>query len=304
MFYKNFAKMFKGFPKSAGSNITQKIGNPPKLTSKPVFCMWSDLLGFSNHFTESNWNLSTKQKQQIYDRLVAVHSSVLYYSRPDERNLILNDGIAKIYSISEYEKNSLGALGLFLRFCIELHMTISNTEKHDGYPGCRSVIAFGEYIEYLADEVRFDDYVFNYSKPQESDISEVARKNGNPLVIYNPKELQMNTAFSKAYILEGCGSRIGIKGNNLYLDQSVLDVIADYAHKQKKKIIWQESDEELRFLVPYDANNLNEVFLGFAFDKGPIKVDGQKYNTTVYRLRKLFPYDEKVDEFCFDLDNP
>ena len=178
--YKNFAKMLKGFPKSTGSNLTHKIGNPPKLTSKPVFCMWSDLLGFSNHFTESNWNLSKKQKQQIYDRLVAAHSSVLYYSRPDERNLILNDGIAKIYSISEYEKNSLGALGLFLRFCIELHMTISNTEKHDGYPGCRSVIAFGEYIEYLADEVRFDDYVFNYSKPQESDISEVARKKREP----------------------------------------------------------------------------------------------------------------------------
>lgn len=296
--------MFRGFPKSAGSNITQKIGNPPKLKSKQVFCMWSDLLGFSHHFTECNWNLSQKQKQKIYDRLVAAHSSVLYYSRPNERNLILNDGIAKIYSIPEYEENALGALGLFLRFCIELHMTISNTEKHDGYPGCRSVIAFGEYIEYLADEVRFDDYVFNYSKPQGSDISDVAQRMGNPLVIYNPKELQMNTAFSKAYILEGYGSRVGIEGNNLYIDQSVIDVIIEYAQKQKKEVVWQEFAEENWFLVPYDSNNPNEVFLGFAFDKDPIKVEGQKYNTTVYRLRKLFPYDEKVDEFCFDLDNP
>lgn len=304
MFYRNFAKMFKGFPKSAGSNLTQKIGNPPKLKSKPVFCMWSDLLGFSNHFTECNWNLSKKQKQRIYARLVAAHSSVLYYSRPDERNLILNDGIAKIYSILEYEKNTLGALGVFLRYCIELHMTISNTEKHDGYPGCRSVISFGEYIEYLADEVRFDDYVYNYSKPQGSEISYIAKIIGNPLVIYNPKELQMNTAFSKAYILEGCGQRIGIKGNNLYIDQSVIDVIAEYAHNQKKEVVWHKLDEEIRFLVPYNARNLNEVFLGFAFDKDPIKVEGQKYNTTVYRLRKLFPYDERIDEFCFDLDNP
>lgn len=236
--------------------------------------------------------------------MVVAHSSILYYSRPDERNLILNDGIAKIYSIPEYEKNALGVLGLFLRFCIELHMTISNTEKHDGYPGCRSVIAFGEYIEYLADEVRFDDYVFNYSKPQGSDICDVAKRIGNPLVIYNPKELQMNTAFSKAYILGGCGSRVGIKGNNLFIDQSVIDVITDYAKKQKKDVVWQELGDEIRFLVPYYSNNLNEVFLGFAFDKDPIKVEGQKYNTTVYRLRKLFPYDEKVDEFCFDLDNP
>ena len=114
----------------------------------------------------------------------------------------------------------------------------------------------------------------------------------------------MNTAFSKAYILECGGQRIGINGNNLYIDQSVIDVIADYAHKQKKKVVWQDQDEEIRLLVPYDARNLNEVFLGFAFDKDPIKVEGQKYNTTVYRLRKLFPYDEKVDEFYFDLDKP
>lgn len=304
MFYKNFAQMFRKVSRDFGSNLTQIIGNPPSLTSKPVFCMWSDLLGFSNHFTESNWNLTDKQKRRIYDRLLAAHSSVLYYSKPDERNLILNDGIAKIYSISKYEKNKLSALSLFLRFCIELHMTISNTEKHDGYPGCRSVIAFGEYIEYLADEVRFDYYVLNYTKPKGSEISDVALNNGNPIVIYNPKELQMNTAFSKAYILEGCGSRIGLIGNNLYIDQSVLDVIADYARKQKTEVVWQELDDETRFLVPYELENLNEVFLGFAFDKSPIKVEEQKYNTTVYRLRKLFPYDEKVDEFCFDLDNP
>ncbi len=304
MFYRNFAQMFKGDSKNYGSNLTQKIGNPPRLTSKPVFCMWSDLLGFSHHFTENNWNLTDKQKRKIYNRLVAAHSSVLYYSRPDERNLILNDGIAKIYSVSENEKNQLGALSLFLRFCIELHMTVSNTEKHDGYPGCRSVIAFGEYIEYLADEVRFDDYVFNYSKPKGSEISFVAQNNGNPIVIYNPKELQMNTAFSKAYILEGGGSRIGLKGNNLFIDQSVIDVIVQYAKKQKKKVVWQELYDETRFLVPYDSDNLNEVFLGFAFDKYPIKVEDCKYNTTVYRLRKLFPYDEKIDEFCFDLDNP
>ena len=304
MFYRNFAQMFRVDSKDYGSNLTQKIGNPPSLTSKPVFCMWSDLLGFSNHFTESNWNLTDKQKRRIYNRLIAAHSSVLYYSKPDERNLILNDGIAKIFSISKYEKNKLGALSLFLRFCIKLHMTISNTEKHDGYPGCRSVIAFGEYIEYLADEVRFDDYVFNYSKPKGSKISCVAQNNGNPIVIYNPKELQMNTAFSKAYILESGGSRIGLNGNNLFIDQSVLDVIADFARIQNKDVIWQEFAEGTRFLVPYDSANLNEVFLGFEFDKRPIKVEGQKYNTSVYRLRKLFPYDEKIDEFCFDLDNP
>lgn len=65
--------MFRGFPKSADSNITQRIGNPPKLKSKSVFCMWSDLLGFSNHFTECNWNLSkNRNRKYMIDWLLPI----------------------------------------------------------------------------------------------------------------------------------------------------------------------------------------------------------------------------------------
>lgn len=44
----DFSKLFKNITKEMGSGLTSKIGNPPKLNVKPCFCMWSDLLGFSN----------------------------------------------------------------------------------------------------------------------------------------------------------------------------------------------------------------------------------------------------------------
>lgn len=51
----DFSKLFKNITKEMGSGLTSKIGNPPKLNVKPCFCMWSDLLGFSNIFIDNIW---------------------------------------------------------------------------------------------------------------------------------------------------------------------------------------------------------------------------------------------------------
>lgn len=299
----NFSEMFRDVPDTWGSNLNKKIGNPPKLKTRHSFCMWSDLLGFGNIYAENNWVISSRQRRKVYDRLVAAHSSVLYYSRPDERNLILNDGIAKVYMPDDsiFGKREINSIAVYFRFCIELHMTINQTEKANGYPGCRSVIAFGDCIEYLAEEIKFDDYVLNYTKPKGQTISALAQENGNPTVIYNPKELQMNTAFSKAFILEsGKFDKSPIK-NNMYIDQSAVNAVIEFGAKRGYTHVWQEMDDELRLLIPYEKNNLNEVVMGFAFDKNVFTPEVKGYSTKVYKLLKLFPYDEPVNEFCFDL---
>lgn len=301
----DFSKMLKGVPASYGSNLSVKIGNPPKLKTRKSLCMWSDLLGFGNIYSENNWELNDKQKHAVYDRLLAAHSAVLYYSTPFERNMILNDGIAKVYMPEENApgKGDINLISIYFRHCIELHLAITQTEKAKGFPGCRSVIAFGDCIEYLAEEVKFDDYVMNYTKPEGQEISSIAKRVGNPTMIYNPKELQMNTAFSKAYILESGGSKAGLPGNNLYIDQSVINAVITYGEKKRLVHVWQELDDELRLLIPYEKDNLNEVAIGFAFDKNVITPKVERYSTKVYKLLKLFPYDEPVDEFCFDLIN-
>lgn len=299
----DFSKMFSNIPDKWGSNLSKKIGNPPKLKVRQSFCMWSDLLGFGNIYAENNWELNSRQRRKVYNRLIATHSSVLYYSSPDERNLILNDGIAKVYMPDDsiFGKREISSIAIYFRHCIELHMTINQTEKANGYPGCRSVIAFGDSIEYLAEEIKFDDYVFNYSKPKGQSISSIAQENGNPTVIYNPKELQMNTAFSKAYILESGKFDGNPVKNNMYIDQSAIDAVINYGKRRSFTHVWQEMDDELRLLIPYEKDNLNEVVIGFAFDKNVFTPEVKGYSTKVYKLLKLFPYDEPVDEFCFDL---
>lgn len=299
----DFSRILKDVPAEWTNNLSRKIGNPPQLRTRDSFCMWSDLLGFGNVYSENNWHLTDEQRSEVYHRLVAAHSAVLYYSQTNERNLILNDGIAKVYMPDDGVggKRAIISIGFYFRACVELHMAINQVEKAAGFPGCRSVMAFGDGIEYLAEEVKYDDYVLNYTKADKDGLSSNAKRNGNPTIIYNPKELQMNTAFSKAYILESGGSKAGLPGNNMYIDQSVIDAVIDYAARKGLAHVWQESDSELRLLVPYKRDDLNRVVVGFAFDKNVIVPKVNRYSTKIYHLLKLFPYDEPVDEFWFDL---
>lgn len=300
----DFSKVFNGVPSDWGSNLSQKIGNPPKLKTHHCFCMWSDLLGFGEMFQLNNWSLSHSQKRRIYDRLKAAHSAVLYYSSFEERNLILNDGIAKVYQPRSrfMDSSRLLSISLYFRSCIQLHLSISKEEHEHGFPGCRSVLAFGENIEYLADEIRLDDWVYNYSKPKGTKISNWAQEQGNPIIIYNPKELQMNTAFSKAFLLENGGTKAGLPGNHLYIDKSVIDAIAKYAKRESYDVLWKEASDELFLFVTKDKTNLDNLIMGFCFDKATIEPTIDKYRTIVYRLKKFYPHDENPNDFCYDID--
>lgn len=299
----DFGKLFKNISKDFGSNLTYKIGNPPTLKTKQCFCMWSDLLGFGRVFQDNNWILNEEIKKQVYDRLEAAHSAVLYYSSPTERDLILNDGIAKVFhpKSKHEDRNNILFISLFLRSCIELHISINDTEHKLSLPGCRSVLAFGESIEYIADDIRYDDYVMNYSKPKDSNISNFAKSTGNPIVVYNPKELQMNTAFSKAYLLEEGGSKAGLKGNHFFIDESSINAIITFATDKGYTPIWEEREDGLCLFVPYKSDNIDEVIMGFCFDKDIIIPKNVRYDTRVYRLKRFYPHDEKTTDYYFDL---
>lgn len=296
----DFRELFKNASKNCGSNLTIKIGNPPKLQTMKCFCLWSDLLGFGDVFERNNWELTDVEKRQIYERLGAAHSNVLYYSDIYERVLILNDGIAKVFH--PHNKGYFHRISYFIRSCVYLHNSINETEHENKNPGCRSVLTFGENIEYLEGEIRLDDYIMNYTKPQGAEISNIVSSSGNPIIVYNPKELQMNTAFSKAFLLDEGGTKAGLPGNNFYVDQSVVNAIIDYSKEEGYTPMWEEKNEELFLFIPYEEGNYNKVAMGFCFDNKKIKPNINRYKTTVYKLKRFYPSDEKTSDFFINLE--
>ena len=287
-----------------GTNIARKILHAPALGIANSFCTWSDLLGFGNSFISNNWQLNITERKKIYERIKTAHDIVLYYSKSYERIFILNDGAARVYTISKGEKgiSQFRLLTLFIKNSIQTHMNINDVEHCNSEPGCRTVLAFGECTRYMDSSTHFDDYVLNYTKSDLNGISSIAKDNGNFQVVYNPTDFQMNSAFSKAYILDEAGKSKGLAGPHFYVDQSVIDAIFEYS----KIISWyveeQQDGEYYKLFVYYDKNKGQRIPMGFQFSL-PLQVEIRGWQTKVYRLHRFYPDDVPLNEdFYFDLD--
>lgn len=176
------------------NNLQQKKDEKRDIITKQNFCFWSDLLGFGSDFFDNQWKLSDEQQNSIYGRLRNAHNIFLDNTTPlTETCLILNDGLVKVSEISINQH--LDIYGFFIRGCVYTHNGIKELEVKNDLPGPRSVLTFGESIEYLIPEVKLDDYVSNYTKKNSEGLSSIAKRTGNPTVVYNPKPFQMNMAF-------------------------------------------------------------------------------------------------------------
>jgi hypothetical protein len=279
------------------SNFYKKLGTPPPLTSTHFFCFWCDLLGFGEIFYQNNWKLSMEQKKFIYNRLQRAHSIFLENTLAlEDVSLILNDGLVKLH---EYNgDNDSFHPGFFLRGCVYTHMGIKIDEQKNGLPGPRSILAFGESIKYLNENFTVDDYVFTHTKPKGQELSNLALQTGNPIVVYNPSPFQMNAAFSKSYILDSLGSKYGITGSNIFIDESVIEFSRWFASETGRNVIFEEKNDLIRLIV---ENPKSFPAWGFKMSK-PMEIDYKGWKTKAYKLISFYPPDEKHTDFEIEIE--
>jgi hypothetical protein len=250
------------------------------------------LLGFGEPFFLNNWSLSEESKKHVYTRLQNAHSIFLQHTLAlQDVSLILNDGLVKLH---EYNgNNDRFHPGFFLRSCMYTHMGMKIEEQHNGFPGPRSILSFGEAIKYLNENFTVDDYVFTHTKPEGQELSNLALQTGNPTVVYNPGPFQMNTAFSKAYILDSLGSKYEITGSNIFIDESVIEFSNWFALETKRNLIYEENKTSIKIIV---ENPNSYPAWGFKMEKGT-DIEYKGWKTKVYRLLSYYPPDEKHTEF-------
>ena len=273
-----------------------KISSKPSMEFKHNLCLWCDLLGFGKELFENQFVLNEELRIKYYNRLSTAHNEFLRRTAPlTESNLVLNDGLVKVSTIDLNEHPDI--FGFFLRNCIETHIYIKELEIKSGFPGPRSVITFGQSMKYFHSEVKFDDYVSNYSKKNSSKLSNIAIRTGNPTVVYNPEPFQMNMAFSKAFILDQLGSEFNISGSNIYLDSSVIDFMKFISKKKNIKFVKSENNG---IETIYLDKGENHVYFGFELsNKNIIRYNG--WNTYTYKLHSFYPPDEPINEFKYEI---
>lgn len=286
------------------TNIARKILHAPTIEIDNSFCSWSDLLGFGKDLSSNNWHPQENVLLKIANRIKTAHEIVLFHSNPHDRIFILNDGAARVFSLNKGESglSRFRYLTYFIKDCVQTHMRINGVEHANLLPGCRTILAFGESMKYMSSSTHFDDYVLNYTKQDKQGMSTIAKENANCQVVYNPTEFQMNTAFSKAYLLDDGGRKKGLEGAHFYVDQSVIDAIFEYSEIIGWYVEEQLDGEHYNLFVYYDKNKGPKIPMGFQFSS-PIQVETRGWHTKVYRLHRFFPDDVPLNEdFYFDLD--
>mgnify|MGYP001623665238 CR=1 FL=1 len=247
-------------------------------------CSWYDLLGYGTPFVEANWNLHDEQCKKNVDRMVNLN--MLFHTSwsitPCGTRLAFNDGFASTIDIDVSSSEHYNHLLFFLEGAIKDFSSINHFDKEKGFPGIRGIITYGQRFSY-------DPCSQHYDVITKQTIS------------YFPVEFQMNTAFSKAFILEESGSRANITGNNLYFDITVYKFLEQSANTigfHPPEVFEQEDD----FLVKiYDINGW---FADLRVEKDEIVFgESTNYNnrgikTTLYKYKSLH---SKIDDYAKDV---
>ena len=169
-------------------------------------CSWYDLLGYGQPLVDSGWNLNDNLCRNQLKRITDLDLSYTnkYSSRHGTTTFSLNDGIITNFDIDSKRTDYLLRLVLVIDDLLLEFESLNTRDTRAGFPGMRGIITYG--------------HRYNYTHV-ESTVS-VLDKN---TVAYHPRVFQMNTAFSKAYIMESSGSKAGITGNKLYIDKYLLN---------------------------------------------------------------------------------
>lgn len=319
------------------SPLFEKIFTPVECKIQRSFAVWSDLLGFGKKFVDADWrpepdvwNTQAKRASNAY----RIQCANVHMGSGESYMLLLNDGMVR--SLTWKEKYRAIDLGMWLKSAVFAHSHIYNSEKSLGLPGPRTIISSGWIAEHSFDEVRFDDLVLNYTR-QKPGLSKIAQQTGNPILAANPSHLQLNTAFSRAFLLDEAGSSAGISGANIYIDQAFIDaVIEEFDNKEgirvnnwlrendrvfsvefltendspitQDEILTLNSWLERQELIDYMRKNGKDPFpsrrqlwaFGFLLEKQPIEVNLTNLKTKVYRVEGYFPNDEDPADFMID----
>jgi len=232
-------------------------------------CAWYDLLGYGHPFVESNWNLKNDNcKKQL--KRIKLLDLTLVNKFNNENSIVtftLNDGVIYNHDINIKKINFIDKLVISLDDLISEFESINIRDLRTNFPGVRGIITYGQRYNYVYADSTIE-VATNFTRS------------------YHPKEFQMNTAFSKAYIIESSGSSVGISGNNLYIDKFLLDNIEKLISQNnnsanKYTTSKKTTDDEYLFTITRN----NEIFLELKFELESIKYNEKGIVTELFKLR-------------------
>lgn len=223
------------------------------------FCAWCDLLGYGKIFKDAKWNLHDKSCYNNFERIKNV-KDLLQNPFTSGKTLLLNDGVIKTFDVENVPNKDVTKIANFLIQFVKGFNEINEKDKIEDSYGIRGVFTYGQRYEYTENNFMSD---------------------GREISIYFPKEFQMNTAFSKANIIEESGSKFGVKGAFLYFDSFALDVIKQIANKSDSHSV-KEYKEDGYYC--FSIIRITNPMITLKFEEDSIPYNNEAIETTLYKL--------------------
>jgi len=173
----------------------QSLVDSGNLPPVDVLCSWTDLSGVGHCLRKAKWDLGEAQDLGLIRNVAHLYRRLAdraYAVGMQERILVLNDGVARAVDVA-LGADLVGQV-LHLRGLMHAHLMLLS----DLDPGfsVRTVLAGGQRVQYA-------ETTESTPTPPADRLEEEPEEYRRRLeIVYNPRAFQMNTAFSRAYILE------------------------------------------------------------------------------------------------------
>jgi|CXWL01.1.fsa_nt_gi hypothetical protein len=195
----------------------------------PSICCWFDICGFRSKLDRANWSLSRLQTDGFVEVLSEAYQRIgmpmhVQLQGASEKILVLNDAVARSLDLEGRDATNPITFAFYIRDILNgfFHLRGWLATKD---LGLRTVLAGGERIQYSPESITGHSMLHYSGSPSSMGKNFLAKE-----FVYHPREFQMNTAFSRAYLIDSLGSKSGFSRNRVYLESNWLSVVDKALH--------------------------------------------------------------------------
>jgi len=191
------------------------------------FCIsasaWVDLLGYGSMIAEAGLNPVDERAKMAVTRLRVFHRIVAEHSGRYYRTLVINDGAVAYRDLSLRDNCVTHD---FLQHSHVLFKEIADSEQRNGWPGARMVLGLGfrargsrraidkaeRRVSRILAQMTVGEISAEEAVRQAASIQRYS--DGIP-------QLQANFAFTRSYVADAGGSRVGLGGPKMFVDTAM-----------------------------------------------------------------------------------
>lgn len=182
-----------------------------------------DLLGYGGAIDEGGFDPAHPLARKPLARLYAFQRIVSKNSSGGFPTLVMNDGAVAYSNVENVRSDKVWR---FIERCWALYSEATAVDRRAGGPGLRGVIAVGLRAKgsnrgIIAQEDALTAIIDDLANNRIDRDTAVAEARKVRRVFDIVPQLQANFAFTRAYEAESAGTKAGLPGPNLFLDQAV-----------------------------------------------------------------------------------